>query len=117
MTVNGERFFNELLPAAMLENPQHFNGIGYQYTFRITGQGGGEWCVNASNSGPFVRQGDLGNSDCSMTMSAEDFQQCCQNPNNFVALNFSGRMEGTGNPMAAREVYRIFNLGNSWSLD
>jgi hypothetical protein len=113
MTINGEKFFNELLPAAMLENPRHFKGIGYQYTFRITGEGGGKWCVNASNSGPFVRQGDLGNSDCSMIMSAEDIQQCCQNPNNFLPLYLNGRIEGTGNGTAAREAHKIFQLGNS----
>lgn len=107
-----EKFFNELLRDAMSNNPKSFKEIGYQYTFRITGRGGGEWYVNASNSGPSVMQGNLGNFDCCLTMTAEDCQQCCQNPNNFVALYFSGRVEAMGDPMAVPKVLTIFRLGN-----
>lgn len=113
MTVNIENFFNELLPAAMLKNPEYFKGIGVKSTFNITGEGGGKWSVDASNSGPSVTQGDSNNSDCSIAMSAEDFQKYYQNPDAVgMQLRFSGKMIITGNPMIAMKVSKLFNLGN-----
>lgn len=76
----------------MLRNPENFRRIGYQYTFRITGQGGGEWCVNVSQSGPSVMQGNLGNSNLIIMMSAEDFQGFYKNFDTITPLFFSDRM-------------------------
>ncbi|MEG4292149.1 SCP2 sterol-binding domain-containing protein [Microcoleus sp. D2B6] len=114
MTVNVEKLFNELLPAAMLKNPKYFKEIGLKATFRITGEGGGEWCVNASDSGQSVTQGNLGDSDSTITMSAEDFQQHYQDSNALLALYFSGRLTVSSNhyPEIIGKVPKIFNLGN-----
>ena len=113
MTVDIKKFFNELLPAAMLKKPEYFKEIGLKSTLRITGEGGGEWCVNASNSGQSVTQGDLSNSDSTITIKAEDFQKIYQDPpNTIMLLFFGGRLTVTGDPMAITKVPKIFNLGN-----
>ena len=108
-------FFNELLPNAMSDNPQSFREIGYQYTFTITGEGGGEWYVNASNSGPLIRQEDLGEFDCHITMTARQCQQCCQNPNNFMVLIVNKEVKLSSNQSETTRiltgVLRIFGLG------
>ena len=112
MPVNAEEFFNELLPAAMFRNPESFRRIGHQYTFIITGEGGGEWCVNVSESGPSVMPGNLGNSNCIITMIAEDFQGVYRNPNNLIPLSLSGRMGVSGDSGLVKKVPEIFNLVN-----
>ena len=111
MTVNADKFFNELLPAAMLEKPEYFKEIGFDYTFNISGEGGGEWSVKASNSGPSVTQGNPGNSNCTIIMSVEDFQQIYQNPMDIVQLFFMGKLKSSGDPMGLAKVPKIFNLG------
>jgi hypothetical protein len=110
MPVNIEEFFNELLPAAMLKNPEYFRRIGYQYTFRITGEGGGEWCVNVSQSGPSVMQGNLGNSNLIIIMTADDFQGFYENPDTLTPLFFSERMGIAGDLEASGGMREIFNL-------
>jgi hypothetical protein len=117
-----KKFFNELLPNAISDNPQTFKEIGYQYTFKITGEGGGEWYVNASNSnsGPLVRKGDLGEFDCHITMTTQQCQQCCQNPNNFMVLIVNNDVELSRNlnatPGILTGVLRIFGLGQPFGL-
>lgn len=113
MTVNVEKFFNELLPAAMLKNPEYFKEIGFKSTLRITGEGGGEWCVTASNSEQSVTQSDLDYSN-SISMMVEDFQQICQNPSsdNVLRLSFTGKLKTTGDPSPVHKLHKILNLGN-----
>jgi hypothetical protein len=110
MPVNIEELFNELLPAAMSRNPESFRRIGYQYTFTITGEGGGEWCVNVSQSGPSVMQGDLGNSNLIIRMTATDFQGFYENPNTLTPLFLSERMGIVGESEASGKMGDIFNL-------
>src|SRR6478672_4725247 len=108
MTSNVEKFFNELLPAAMLKNPKYFNEIGGKYTFKITGEGGGEWSVNTSKSPPSVTQNDLDNSNCTLTMSAENFQVISHDPNAIMQLFFAGEITVSGDPMGLPKVSQIF---------
>ena len=122
MTGNIEKFFNELLPAAMLENPGYFEMINMDGVFIITGEGGGEWYVNASYSGlsviQSVMQGDLDRlmptfPRCIITMSAEDFPQNYdyQDLTTIIELFLSNKITLMGYHMG-REMLRIFNLGN-----
>jgi hypothetical protein len=111
MPVNIEEFFNELLPEAMSRNPECFRRIGYQYTFRITGEGGGVWCVNASQSGPSVMSDDLGNSNLIITMNATDFQGFYKNPHTLTPLFFSDKLKIENDGLeGAGKICEIFNL-------
>lgn len=110
MTSNVEEFFNEVLPAAMAKKPEYFKEIGQKYTFRITGEGGGEWYVNVSDSGPLVTQGDLGNSNATITMSSEDFQTIYQDPTTIQQLYFTGRLKMFGDQMAFINAIKIFSF-------
>ena len=118
-----KNFFNKLLPDAMSENPQTFREIGYQYTFKITGEGGGEWYVNTSksDSSPLVKPGDLGVFDCHITMTVKDCEECCKKANNFIPLPFSERIEITSNTTAITGmltgVLKIFRLGKEHQLN
>jgi len=111
MPVNVEKFFNELLPDTMLKNSKSFKEIGFKSPFRITGEGGGEWCVKAYNSDQSVTQGDLDYSN-SITMSAEDFQRIYQNPNDIMLLFCGTKLKVTGDPMVVTKVPQILNLSN-----
>ncbi|MBG1266105.1 SCP2 sterol-binding domain-containing protein [Nostoc sp. WHI] len=112
MAVDIQKFFNELLPAAMSKKPEYFQKIGHKCKFHITGDRGGEWYVNASDSGQSVTQGNFGESDCTITMSAEDFQEYYQDPSTGIKLFFDGRMLVTGNQQAIQEISKIFQFGD-----
>jgi hypothetical protein len=107
MPVNAEEFFNELLPFAMERNPESVSGRGYQYTFIIIGEG--EWSVDI-RSNPSVMPGPAYNSNCTITMAPEDFQEVYQNPNNLIPLSLSGRMQVEGDSSLVQEVPEIFHL-------
>jgi len=112
MTVNVKKFFNELLPAAMSRNPKYFQQIGLNSKFIITGEGGGEWWVNASNSGQSVTQGDLDNCDSTIAMAVEDFRQVYQDHNAIMPLFFGGKVKVTGDPMAITKMTKLLTFVN-----
>lgn len=111
MAIDIQKFFNELLPAAMLKNPEYFKEIDRKYIFKITGEGGGEWSVNASKSEQSVTQGDSGNVNCGITMSAEEFQKYYEKPDEFVTLYLSGKAVN-GDMGAALNLPKLLKLGN-----
>jgi putative sterol carrier protein len=111
MAVNIRRLFNETLPAAMAKNPDAARQVGAKYQINITGEGGGEWFIDASDSGPRAHEGHPGGADCTITMAAEDFQKLLEDPQaNGLKLFFAGRLKTSGNQMLALKLQKLFGL-------
>ena len=118
MIGNIEKFFNELLPAAMLKYPEHFEMINMDGVFIITGEGGGQWYVNSSYSGlsviQSVMQGDLdrltpGIPRSLIIMSAEDFLQNYQDSNTMMELYLDNKIT-IESLDRGYEMFKIFSL-------
>jgi putative sterol carrier protein len=110
MAVDIQKLFNEEVPAKIAKNPDAAKQIGATYQFVITGEGGGEWFIDAKEN-PRCEAGKPGNAECTMTLSAEDFQKLMENPQaNGMQLFFGGKLKVEGNNMLAMKLSKLFNL-------
>ena len=95
------KLFETDLANAMTVKPDLVRRVGVKYQFNVTGDGGGEWFVDASASGPSVARGNPSRADCTITLSVQDFEQLWQNPSSGMNLFFSGRLRIAGDAMLA----------------
>jgi len=111
MAVDIQKLFNEEVPAKIAKSPDAAKQIGATYQFVITGDGGGEWFIDVSDSGPKCEAGNPGNAQCTMTLSSDDFQKLMENPQaNGAQLFFQGKLKVTGNNMLAMKLSKLFQL-------
>lgn len=112
MPVDIQRLFNEELPAQLAKYPDAAKAMGAKFQFNITGEGGGEWLLDASDTGPSCMQGQGPDADVTVTIAADDFQKLQENPQaNSMQLFSAGRIKLTGNQMLAMKLSRLFTLG------
>lgn len=113
MAVEIQKLFNEVLPGAIDNNPDAAKEIGAKYQINVTGDGGGEWYVDCSDSGPKAEAGNPGSADCTITISTEDFQKLLENPQaNGMQLFFAGKLKVEGNQMLAMKLQKLFALAD-----
>ncbi len=111
MAVDIQNLFNEILPPAVIKNEAAAKEIGAKYQINVTGDGGGEWFIDCSASGPKVEKGNPGGADCTITLTAEDFQKLHENPQaNGMQLFFAGKLKVAGNQMLAMKLQKLFAL-------
>lgn len=110
MAVDIQKLFNEELPAAIAKNPDAAKEIGAKFQINITGDGGGEWHIDASASGPSAKAGNEA-ADCTITIATDDFQKLVENPQaNGMQLFFAGKLKVAGNQMLAMKLNKLFAL-------
>jgi putative sterol carrier protein len=111
MAVDIQKLFNEDLPSQLSKHAAEAKQIGAKFQINITGDTGGEWFIDASDSGPKAEKGNPGGADVTITISAEDFQKLHENPQaNGMQLFFQGKLKLTGNPMLAQKLQKLFSL-------
>ena len=111
MDVDIQKLFNEEIPASLAKNTAAAQEIGAKYQFNITGEGGGEWFIDLTPSGPKAAAGSPGGADCTLTIASEDFQKLYENPDaNGMTLFFSGKLKVAGNQMLAMKLQKLFAL-------
>src|SRR5687768_1748381 len=111
MAVDIQNLFNTELPKALAANEAAAKEIGAKYQLNITGEGGGEWFIDVSASGPKAEPGNPGGADCTITVSTEDFQKLHENPQaNGMQLFFAGKLKVAGNQMLAMKLQKLFAL-------
>lgn len=109
--------FNHELPAIFAANADAAKQIGVKFQISITGDGGGEWYIDASNSGPNIRQGNPGGADCGIAIDVQDFRELYENPQiDMVRLYFSGRIHFTGDTRKAGRLRQLFELEEHHSV-
>lgn len=112
MAVDIQKLFNEDLPASLVKHPDAAKEIGATYQMNITGEGGGEWFINVSATGPKAEKGNPGGADCTITVTSTDFQKLYENPQaNGMQLFFAGKLKVAGNNMLAMKLSKLFTLG------
>ena len=112
MAVDIQKLFNEEIPARLAQHSDAAKQVGAKYQINITGEGGGEWFIDASDSGPKCQQGSPGTADCTIILSSEDFQKLYENPKaNSMPLFFAGKLKVSGNQMLAMKLTQPFDIG------
>jgi putative sterol carrier protein len=105
------KLFNEKIPAAMASNPDAIKAIGAKFQLNIGGDGGGEWFLDCSATGPKAEKGSPGGADCTVKIDAENFARLLENPQaNGVKLFFTGKLKVEGNPVLATKLLKLFEL-------
>ena len=111
MAVDIQKLFNEEIPAQIAKNSDAAKQVGATFQINITGDGGGEWFVNASDTGPSIKPGSEP-ADCTITLTTEDFQKFHENPQaNGMQLFFAGKLKVDGNQMLAMKLSKLFTIG------
>ena len=112
MAVDIQKLFNEELPAKLSQHGDAAKQIGAKFQINITGDGGGAWFIDASDSGPKATAGSGEGADVTITIASEDFQKLYENPQaNGMQLFFAGKLKVTGNQMLAMKLPKLFQLG------
>ena len=107
MAVDTKKLFNEDLPAALAKNAEDARTIGAKYQMNITGEG--SWFIDVSSTGPKCVPGEEP-ADCTITVTAEDFQKLFENPQqNGMQLFLSGKLKIAGNNMLAMKLNKLFS--------
>jgi putative sterol carrier protein len=111
MAVDIQKLFNETLPAGLAKHADSAKQVGAKFQMNITGEGGGEWFIDLTDSGPSATASNPGNADCTITITAEDFQKLHENPQaNGMQLFFSGKLKVSGNPTLAMKLQKLFEF-------
>ena len=111
MAVDIQQLFNETLPKGIAAHPDKAKEIGAKFQMNVTGDGGGEWFIDLTASGPSATAGNPGGADCTITIAAEDFQKLVENPQaNGMQLFFGGKLKVSGNQMLAMKLSKLFEL-------
>lgn len=111
MAVDIQKLFNEEIPAKLAEHGDEAKKVGATFQINITGEGGGEWFINASDTGPAITKGAQ-TADCTITLTSEDFQKFLENPQaNSLQLFFAGKLKIDGNQMLAMKLSKLFSIG------
>jgi putative sterol carrier protein len=111
MAVDIQQLFNELLPAQLAANAEKAKEIGAKFQININGEGGGQWYIDASDSGPSAAAANPGNADVTIEMTVEDFHKLLENPQaNGLQLFFAGKLKVSGNQMLAMKLNKLFDL-------
>ena len=114
MAVDTKQLFNDTLPNALAKNAEDARTIGATYQMNITGEG--SWFIDVSASGPSCKalpdeKSAPKAADCTITITAEDFQKLFENPQqNGMQLFFSGKLKVSGNQMLAMKLNSLFGL-------
>ncbi len=112
MAVDIQKLFNEEIPARLAAHPDAAKQVGAKFQINVTGDGGGAWFIDVSDSGPSSKAGEGESPDVTITISSEDFQKLLENPAaNGMQLFFAGKLKLTGNPMLAQKLGKLFSLG------
>ncbi|SRR6266542_980923 len=107
MAVDIPKLFNEQLPDILTRNADEAKAINAKYQMHITGAG--SWHLDLTSSGPSITAGEEP-ADCTVTITAEDFQKLQENPAAGMQLFFAGKLKISGNQLLGMKLQKLFSL-------
>ena len=100
--------FETEIPAKIKNDPDTAKEVDAIFLFKITGDNGGEWTVNLKDD-LGVLAGDQGNAECTIELSAENWEKISDDPAAAMELFFSGDLVVTGDAMLATKLQQILS--------
>jgi putative sterol carrier protein len=107
MPVDISKLFNEQLPGALVKNADEAKAINATFQMNVTGAG--SWHLDLTSAGPAVVQGEKP-ADCTITISADDFQKLYDSPAAGMQLFFAGKLKISGNQMLGMKLQKLFSF-------
>ena len=110
LPTNATETFDVAVPEGLLKYPDKAREVNAIYTFKISGEGGGDWTVDLTSDPPTCVRGDSGKAQCTIVIAHEDFQSMLKDPNAGMQLYFQGKLRVSGDPMLAMKLQQLFDL-------
>ncbi|MEZ4340465.1 MAG: SCP2 sterol-binding domain-containing protein [Sandaracinaceae bacterium] len=98
--------FTKNLPEKISDDPDNAKEIDAVFLFKITGDDGGTWTVNCRDD-VGVHEGEVGEADCTLELSSEDWQAISDNPAMAMQLYFQGKLKVSGDAMKATKLQQL----------
>lgn len=100
--------FDSYIPEAFAKQPARVNEIGAVIAFRITGEDGGEWTVDAVTKPPTCTSGISDRAQCTVEIDSADLARLLDQPSIGMQLYFQGKIRMKGDPMVAMKLQNLF---------
>lgn len=98
--------FTKNLPEKISGDPDAAKEIDAVFLFKISGDDGGVWTVNCrDNLG--VHDGEVGEVDCTLELTDEDWLAISDNPATAMQLYFQGKLQVSGDAMKATKLQQL----------
>jgi hypothetical protein len=107
---NAPEVFDTLVPEGLKKFPDKARELNAVYVFKVTGEGGGEWTVDATANPPTCTRGVSEKGQCIITVAHDDFKTMLGDPNAGMQLYFAGKLQVAGDPMLAMKLQQLFDL-------
>ncbi len=110
MPKDAQELFDVQVPKALQEHPDKAKEVNAIYTFKITGEGGGEWTCDLTADPPTCVKGESGNAQCTIEVAHDDFKTMLSDPQAGMQLYFQGKLKVSGDPMLATKLQQFFDM-------
>ena len=97
-------WFDKVLPAKVAANPQKTGGFTGNFSFKITGERGGEWTASIDANGCQVKTGMDPDPKFTITMKDDDFVKLMNGELNGQMAFMSGKLKFKGSMGTAMKL-------------
>ena len=98
--------FTKNQPEKISGDPDNAKTIDAVFLFKISGDDGGTWTVNCKDE-VGVHEGEVGEADCTLELTSEDWQTISDNPSSAMQLYFQGKLKVSGDAMKATKLQQL----------
>jgi len=102
-----KEIFEQKIPEKLQKNADKIEGIDAIYEFNITGEGGGIWSLDLSGGKKEVKEGSTGSANCTITISAPDFDELIAGSLNAQMAFMTGKLKVAGDMGLALKLGNI----------
>ena len=98
--------FTEVIPRSIESDIDKAKAVDAVFLFKVNGEDGGVWTVNMKDA-PGVSEGDAGNAECIIELSAADWKAMTEKPGSAMQLFMQGKIRVTGNALLATKLQSV----------
>ncbi|UCH29395.1 MAG: SCP2 sterol-binding domain-containing protein [Myxococcales bacterium] len=98
--------FTQDIPRSIESDLDKAKAVDAVFLFKVAGEGGGVWTVNMKDA-PGVSEGDLGNAECTIELSTEDWKAMTDKPGSAMQFFMQGKIRVTGNALLATKLQAV----------